>query len=61
MATSMGADSIRFAASQLPDWQIRPGATCPLIEIHVADALTTYDLIELGGPGRVRCIDSQTG
>jgi cytosine/adenosine deaminase-related metal-dependent hydrolase len=53
LATSMAADSIRFAAPQLPDWQIRAGSMPPLIQIHVPDAMTTDHLIEQGSPDRI--------
>lgn len=52
MATSMGADSIRFAAPQLPVWSFEVGAPLPpLVRIHLENVLTTRDLIERGEPG----------
>ncbi|HVT14329.1 MAG TPA: amidohydrolase family protein [Fimbriimonadaceae bacterium] len=54
MATHVGAESLRPALPDLPDWHIAPGSSIPLIAIHVEDAYLTEDLIERGAPIRVR-------
>jgi cytosine/adenosine deaminase-related metal-dependent hydrolase len=56
MATSMGANSLRFAVPWLPDWEIRPGSTVPLIKIGVEDAYSASDLIEKATPDRVEWV-----
>jgi hypothetical protein len=62
MATTMGADSIRSAAPQLPVWDIRVGAALPpVIRIEVDDVYTTDDLIEQGSPATVSWIDFAAG
>jgi cytosine/adenosine deaminase-related metal-dependent hydrolase len=56
MATTLGANSLRFAAPDLADWQIAVGSGCPMIRIHISDALTTDDLIDGGGPDLIEGI-----
>ena len=56
MATTMGADSIRFAAHELPAWRIERGSSVPLIKINVTDAYSTEELIERGSPDRVEWV-----
>ena len=51
MATTMGAESI-----WIPGWSIEPGATLPLIKLHVPGVETTQDLIELAGPRSVEWV-----
>ena len=48
MATESGAESLRFAVPDLPDWRVRAGSKVGLIKILVPDALTTEDLIVRG-------------
>jgi 5-methylthioadenosine/S-adenosylhomocysteine deaminase len=56
MATRRGADSQRFATPDLVGWQIAAGSNCPMIRIHMSDALATDELIDRGSPKLVQWI-----
>lgn len=52
MATTMGAQSVLYDEP----WDIIEGARLPLIKIHVENAVTVQDLIEIGEPRSVEWV-----
>lgn len=53
MATSRGAESLRFALPNLGSWEIQVGSDVPLIGIHIAEAFTIEHVIDRGSPESV--------
>lgn len=53
LATTWGANSLRFALPDLTSWRIEPGSSVPLIKIMIPAAGSVEELIERGSPGKV--------